>query len=356
MTPSPEQEIDLIELAQKVWKERKFILKACGIGVLVGLVVAFSIPKEYKTTVKLSPENSESNKAGQLGGLAAMAGINLGGMSTGSDALTPELYPDIVQSTPFLLELVNIPVETQKGNLKTTFYDYIEKHQKTPWWSYIMRVPFKVLGWMMSIVGEKKEDGKSEEINPFKLTPKQDGFIKAVQQSVIISVDNKNGTVSASATLQDPLISATIIDTILVKLQEYLVDYRTRKAKHDLVFTNELYKKSQASYYKAQKNYASFIDANRNIISATFKTEEEQLHNEMNLTYNVYSQISQQLESNKMKVQEVTPIYTIIEPARMSLRADKPNKLMILVAFVLLAGFVSVGWVLLKELFLNFKK
>ena len=42
-----EQEIDLIELAQKLWKERKFLLKGCGIAVVVGLIVAFSIPKEY---------------------------------------------------------------------------------------------------------------------------------------------------------------------------------------------------------------------------------------------------------------------------------------------------------------------
>ena len=90
------QEIDLIELAKRLWGERKFIFKCCGIAVVVGLVVAFSIPKEYSTTVKLAPETSDpSKKMGNLGGLAAMAGINLNSTS-GADAISPDLYPDVV--------------------------------------------------------------------------------------------------------------------------------------------------------------------------------------------------------------------------------------------------------------------
>ena len=61
-----EQEIDLIELAQKLWKERKFLLKGCGIAVVVGLIVAFSIPKEYTTTVKLAPETQDAAKKSSL--------------------------------------------------------------------------------------------------------------------------------------------------------------------------------------------------------------------------------------------------------------------------------------------------
>ena len=127
-TSIEEQEIDLIELAGKIWKRRKFVFKAAGIGIILGLIVAFSIPKEYETKVKLSPENSEISKTGQLGGLAAMAGINLGG-AAGPDALVPDIYPDIVSSTPFLLELINIPVEGEDGEKKMSFYEYMDVHQ-----------------------------------------------------------------------------------------------------------------------------------------------------------------------------------------------------------------------------------
>ena len=110
---SEEQEIDLIELAQKVWAERKLV-KACGIAVIVALVVAFSIPKEYATSVTLAPETGGKSVSGGIGALASMAGISLGA-SSGEDALSPELYPDIVSSTPFLINLFDVRVKSEEG-------------------------------------------------------------------------------------------------------------------------------------------------------------------------------------------------------------------------------------------------
>ena len=121
-----EQEIDLIELAKRLWGERKFLFKCCGAAIVVGLVVAFSIPKEYSTTVKLAPETSDpSKKMGNLGGLAAMAGINLNSTS-GADAISPDLYPDVVSSIPFLLELFPVQVTNEKGNYSASLYDYMD--------------------------------------------------------------------------------------------------------------------------------------------------------------------------------------------------------------------------------------
>lgn len=350
-----EQEIDLIELAQKIWRERKFILKMCGIGAVLGLIVAFSIPKEYKTEVKLSPENAQGNKVGQLGGLAAMAGINLGAGNAGSDALTVELYPDIVTSTPFLLEFIQLPIETKDGNLQVSLYEYMIKHQRAAWWSYITGAPFKAIGWVKSLF-DKKEEEKSDHIDPFKLSQKQEEFLKSLREHIQISVDKKSGAISGNVSMQDPLVSATVMDAVLNKLQEYITDYRTRKAKHDLAFTEKLFNEAKNSYYKAQKAYARYVDENRNVISASSRTEEERLRNEMNLAYGVYNQMAQQLEMNKVKVQEQTPVYTVIEPARVALRADKPSKPLLLIAFIFLAGVISIGWIFGKDLFKGIKE
>lgn len=351
-----EQEIDLIELAQKIWKERKFVLKACCLGAVVGLVIAFSIPKEYKTEVKLSPENAQGNKVNQLGGLAAMAGVNWGGAVNG-DALTIDLFPDIVSSAPFILELVNFPVETQNGHLKVSFYEYMTQYQKVAWWNYIKAAPLKVLGWVISLFNEKEEDENENggEIDPFKLTVEQNGFIKSLKKQITVDVDQRTGVIILSVMMQDPLISATITNIVLTKLQAYITDYRTRKAKHDLAFSEKLFTEAKDSYYKAQKNYASYVDANKNIVSASFKTEEERLRNEMDLIYGVYNQMAQQLEINKVKVQEQTPVYAVIEPASIPIKAAKPNKVMILIGFVFFSGFVSVSWILGKEIFSGLK-
>ncbi len=284
-----------------------------------------------------------------------MAGINLGSGITGEDALSVELYPDIVQSTPFLLEFISMPVETQNGKLRTTLYDYLTEHQRAPWWSYVTGAPFKVLGWTLSLFKDKQPEGDVSELDPFRLSREQESFVNSLRQKITVQADKKTGAITGSTVMQDPLVSAVVMDSVLTRLQHYIIDYRTSKAKHDLVFTEKLYSEAKAAYYEAQQAYARYTDENRNVISARSKTEEDRLKNEMELAYNVYNQMAQQLEMNRVKVQEQTPVYTVIEPAKVPLGAARPNKLFLLVVFVFLAAFVSGGWILVKD-FLAIKK
>ena len=352
-----EQEIDLIELAQKVWAERKLILKVCGIALLVGLVVAFSIPKEYTTKVTLAPESSGGKSSmGSMGALAAMAGINLGS-AAGEDALSPELYPDIVSSTPFLIELFDVEVVNQKGTLKTDLYDYLDDHQKSPWWGTVLSAPFKALGWAVSLVKDKPEKDKDAKLNSFKLSPEQFGIVNSLSRRIKITNDKKTGITTLAVTMQDPLISAALTDTVMHRLQNYITDYRTNKARHDLAFSEKLFKEAKDNYYAAQQKYARFTDGNQDIILQSYRAEQERLQNEMNLAYNVFNQVAQQLQMAKAKVQEITPVYTVVQPATVPLHPEKPNKMMILIGFVFLAAVGTIGWILfIKDLIHQWKK
>lgn len=353
-----EQEIDLIELAQKVWAERKFILKCCGVAALIGLVVAFSIPREYVGSVTLAPESSGRSGGGNMGALAAMAGINLGS-SSGEDALSPNLYPDIVSSIPFAVELFNIEVTDIKGKLEpgTTLFTYLSEHQRAPWWKALTSAPFKALGWFFSLFTDKPAEEEETIIDPFMLTVRETGVIAALSKRISIDTDKKSGTTSISVMMQDPLIAATLTDTIMVRLQNYITDYRTNKARHDLAFTEKLYNEAKENYYTAQQNYARATDENLNVVKQSYRAEIDRLQNEMNLAYGVYSQVAQQLQMSRGKVQEITPVYTVVQPATVPLRAAKPKKPMILIGFVFLAGVGSVGWILfIKDLFKSMKQ
>lgn len=347
-----EQEIDLVELAKRLWGERKFLFKCSGIAVVIGLVVAFSIPKEYSTTVKLAPETSDpSKKMGNLGGLAAMAGINLGN-SAGADAISPDLYPDVVQSIPFLLELFPVQVTSEKGNYSSTLYEYMDEHQKSAWWSYVIQAPFKLLGAVKGVFSEEEPTGNGE-LTAFRLTKEQDEVIRGLQERISASVDKKTLVITVSVRMQDPLISADLTRVVLEKLQEYITNYRTQKVKQDLEFTEKVFGEARESYYKAQRAYAAFEDANKNIISASYRTEQERLKNEMTLTFNVYNTLAQKLEQDKLRVQEETPVYTVIQPATVPLKASSPQKPLILVGFVFLAVFGAVGYLFVKDMFVG---
>lgn len=346
-TPEDERDIDFIALTKYLWSKRKLFLKCCGIAIVAGLIVAFSIPKEYTTTVKLMPEtNNISNKMGNLGGLAAMAGIDLNSGNS-QDAISPDLYPDVVHSTPFLLELFPEEVINKKKTLSTTLFDYMDEHQREAWWSYLLKAPLAGVSYLAELFNGQEEN--QGNIDPFFLTKQQKAIIKELQNRISVYIDKKTQVVTVSVEMQDPVISASVTRKVIEMLQSYITNYRTQKAKQDLEFTNKVLKEAQEAYYKAQQAYAAFEDGNKQIISASSRTEQERLKNEMTLTFNVYNTLAQKLEQDKLRVQEQTPVYTIIEPATVPLKASAPKKVLILIGFVFMTIAGLTGYLLVKD-------
>ena len=354
--PTPEigeQEIDLLELLQKLWAGRRLILKWCAVGAVVGLIIAFSIPKEYTTTVKLAPEiQNNKSSLGGLSSLASMAGINMGSMST-TDAVYPELYPDIVQSVPFMTALFNVEVTDAKGEQNWPVSEYVSEELRAPWWSAVLGFPFKALGWVKGLFTKDDEENGGNGVDPFRLTKEENEIVKSLQERIAVSVDKKTSVIALSVTMQDPLVSATLTDTVMRNLQDYITEYRTNKARNDLEFTQRLFDEAQSKYYEAQQRYAQSMDQNQGIVRRSFRTEQERLQNEMNLAFNLYNQTAQQLQMAKAKVQESTPVYAVVQPATVPLKASKPSKMILLVGFIFLSGVGAASWILLGKDFLT---
>ena len=342
-----EQEIDLLELVQKLWRKRKVFYKACGVAVVVALVIAFSIPKEYTVTVTLSPESGEGSGGGNLGDIASMMGVNLGGGSD-ADALNITLFPDILSSNPFALELYEMPVTVEDGEEteRMPLNEYM-KQQRKPWWSWIMSLPGKAVGGILSLFKEEEEGTRT--LDPFRLTVEETGKLGAIKESMAATVDKKTGITTISVTLQDPVVAATVADSVVGKLQDYVTDYRTRKAIDDCAYWEKLYAERQAEYYATQQKYAAYVDENKGLYTERSKVEGDRLRNDMNLAYQVYSQTAQQLQLIRGKVQEAKPVFAVVNPATVPIKASAPRKLMILVGVVFLAICGTAGWILFGE-------
>jgi uncharacterized protein involved in exopolysaccharide biosynthesis len=170
--------------------------------------------------------------------------------------------------------------------------------------------------------------------------------MNAIGNAIDVSVDTKTGVTTLNVSMQDPVISAAMTDTVMNKLKDYITNYRTMKARHDLAFTEKLFEESRDNYYKAQQRYARYTDSNQNIILSSYRTESERLQNEMNLAYGVYNQAAQQLQAAKAKVMEITPVYAVVQPATVPLRPEKPKKMIILVGFVFMAFVGTSAWIL----------
>ena len=343
-----QKETDIIGLILLLWSKRKRIIINCFIGGILSIIVAFSIPKQYTSTVVMAPESSSGTSvSGGLGALASMAGFNLGGLSGSEDALYPELYPQIVSSTPFLCDVMNLQVETIDGELKTSVYDYLVNHQKSPWWSKMIATPFK---WIKRLIGgEKKEDIIPLDAEEMTLSRRQYLTLKSLDDLISVSVDKGNFVITLSVTMQDPKIASYVATVVSENLQEYIGKYRSAKARKDLAYTEKLYTEAQEKYYKAQQAYATYADQHQGVVKMQYQIEQDRLSNEQNLAFNVYNQIAQQLEMARAKVAESTPVCVVMQPAIVPVKASSPKKMMMGLLYVFLAFFGTAAWYIVKE-------
>ena len=347
-----EIEIDLMDLLRKVIGVRKKIYKAAGIGLIIGVIVAISIPKQYTVEVTLSPEMG-NDKAGGLSGLAASflgSGVTMG---DGTDALNASLSADIVSSTPFLLELSAMEIPVTKNEVMT-LNTYLDE-ETSPWWSYVIGFPGMVIGGVKSLFTEEDEIASFDKTSQgaIELSKQDSRKIATLKKVITASVDKKTSMTSVTATFQDPKIAAVVADSVVKKLQEYIIDYRTFKAKEDCIYLEKLFKERQQEYYIAQKKYADYLDSHDNLILQSVRAEQERLQNDMSLAYQVYSQVASQLQVARAKVQEEKPVFAVVEPAVVPLEPSGTSRKVYVLVFIFLSVCIVIFWNLFGKDFLN---
>lgn len=342
-----ELQIDWMGILRQVLAIRKTLYKAAGIGLVIGILIALGTPKQYTVSITLSPEMG-SGKSGS--GLASMAASFLGGSigSDSPDALNATLTPDIVASTPFLLELFDARVVSQDKQIDTTFTAYLDE-QKSSWMGYVLKAPGMAISGIKSLFSEKKEKTETIQEGTIELNEEDAAKLEGLRQQITTEVDKKTAITTLSVTLQDPKVTATIADSVVSKLQQYITAYRTRKAKEDCQYLEKLYKERQQEYYDAQQRYARYVDANSNVVFQSTMAERERLQNDMNLAYQVYSQVAQQLQVARAKVQEEKPVFAVVEPAVVPLNPSGTSRKVIVLGFLFLAVAFTGAWELLGK-------
>ncbi len=350
-----EQEIDLMELFQKLMKHWRYILTFTFFSGVFAFVVALSIVKNYTVTSTLAPEVVSRSSAGGMASLASLAGINLNMAST-SDAINPELYPNIVSSNNFVVDLFGTPVEfkdKKEGLVKTDYYTYLKEYTRRPWWSYIVSAPMKGLGWFLGLFREKEEKIEGfANVNPAELTPEQFKIAKEVREKVGVSVDNKTGVVTVTVNAQYPQVAYQISERVIDKIQDYVTTYRTEKSRKDVEYYDELFQEAKEEYYEIQQKYASYVDANQGVVLQRVMTEKERLQNEVELAFSLYNSCAQQLQAGKAKLQQETPVFAIISAPSVPLKSAN-SRMMPLVAITFLGFCCACAWILFIKDFWN---
>ena len=336
------REIDLIAAAKTVLDERKPLAISIVAGMVLGLIIAFASPKVYTSDVVLAPELSAGGLglSGNLADMASSFGIDLGNTGKNMDAIYPEIYPEILTSNDFIQTLFTVPVRLKNDDAVRTYSDHLKKDTKIPFWQY----PKMWLGELMKPKEPAVKGGGAAD--PFKMSRMDDEMCKAISGSIGCAVDKKTSVITISVADQDPLVSAIMVDTLQQRLQNYITAYRTKKARIDFDYYNRLYGEAKDKYQKAQGVYASFCDANQDVMLEKYIARRDELENEMQTAFTLMNQMAVQMQSAKAKIQERTPAYTVIKSAKMPYRASSMSRMMILIMTIFMAVMADAAWVL----------
>ena len=346
-SPSAKQPIYVL-LWQDALKHRRLYYKVLAITFVVAAIIMLGTPNYYNCTVKLAPELSGSKSSSSLASIASSFGLSLGSAQMGSEALFPTLYPDLMNSVAFRASLFSIKVQPEESDSVMTYYDYLDQGQKTSLLGYV----FMPISWTMKTLSsllKGEEDESDNKIDPFKLTKDQYAVFETIEKKIVCDVDKKTLVITIDVTDQDPLVAANMADSVQMHLQEFITDYRTKKARIDLEYNKKLFAEARDRYEKARKHSAAFNDANQKVFLDRVLSERTDLENEMQLQYRAYSQIAAQLQLAEAKVQEETPAFTLLQPASVPVKKSGPKRSLNCLICLFLAFLATSVYILYKE-------
>lgn len=331
--------IDFTRIAKQLWPHRRKYCYVMSATLILTYLLTLCAPRYYRCQVSLAPEVDGMNVSGSLGSLAASFGLGstLGKM-TSQDAISSDIYPDVIQSKNFIAELMTVNVETKDGSVKCNYYTYMRDKQKEAWWEWM-------IGATKNLFNPSPKDTcrGTEKLDVFGLTKTQQDLFKKVQDKLDCTIDKKTDIVLIKVEDQDPKVCAMMADATCQKLQKFIVDYRTNKARVDFEYYQKLCKESEEEYEKSAKRYAAYADAYHKPVLATYTTKETTLENEMQANYQLYTGMKSQMQAAQAKLQEATPAFTVIESASIPVKPAGPKRMIISIVMMIFSFFVLSG-------------
>lgn len=337
-----EFQIDWAGILTKILKHWKQILVIGFVFGVMGIFSALTMKRMYAVKLTLAPE-IQSRGSSSFSSMASMLGLGGINMSAATDAMNITLFPEICESTPFLAALLDVPLDSYVSDkqkeegvepLHTTVYKHFTGEDKEK---------SAFAKWREAHSKKEPEKPYTGVENPTELTRKQAGVVKGLSKVITCEVDKKTGVTTIGVTLDDRMMVKQLADTVCNRLQVYVSDYRTRKAKADYNYYCMLADEAKEEYKKAQAAYAQAVDYDRSVILQGAQSERERLREEASLASQIYSQMAQQRELTRAKIQEEKPVYAVVQPAVLPQNpVNSRAKRVLMWGFI--GGFLALLW------------
>jgi chain length determinant protein len=326
--------IDLRLIFQKIREHKLLYFIVLPIAFVLSVFIILCVPRYYSTDTKLAPEVENGGSSGAIGSLASSLGFDMSQIKS-SDAITPLLYPELMEDNKFIVDLFTIKIQTIDGKIYS-YFDYLANRQKEPWWS--------------TLIGKKEKSLKMDKISPYYLNKRQSKVVEAIRSNISLKVDSKDGVITIATTAQDPLTCKILADSVSSLLKQHITAYRTDKARKDVAYYKQLVGEAQASYERARQIYASYSDANQDVILQSVQSKIADLENDMQLKFNTYSNAKNQYDAARAKLQEKTPVFTVLKGASVPTKPAGPKRMIFVLVMEILTIIFLTIWVIRKDI------
>lgn len=346
----PREPVDFMLYFKKILRSWKKILLFAFGGAAIGIVIGLSTPRVYTSKAIVAPELVTRSTAGGLSSLASLAGVNINNMAL-TDAMHPDMYPVIIHSTNFYLKLFDLPVEvaTKDSLVHTDLYDYMLNYSKKPWWGVLFGLPQLAIHGVKSLFTKEEEEEEGHaHVDSLRLTRQQEMIVRALSKDITATVEKRSYVLTLKVTMQDPVIAANLANAVIDNLRDFVVSYRTEKARENVEYYQRLNQETRDEYLKAQRALAYYMDTHHNIIDKSTMVYQQQLQNEAQLRYQMYSQTAQNLMSAEAKVQQEAPVLVVIQPG-IAPKLGKPSRAKLAILWFLLGTVLGSLLVCLKK-------
>lgn len=337
--------IDLNKIVKTLLPHKKIFYCTLPTVAILTYLLACCIPRYYTCSVVLAPESNDNSSLGSFSSSLASLGLGSLGKLGNNDAISPELYPDLLSSNDFVVKMFPIKVTSKDGKINTNYYEYLNKFQKSSWWK-------KIITHVKEFIKPTPVTNfhGTEKVNIFSMSKKQQDIAALIKKNIDCEIDQKTYAITIKVKDQDPVICATIADSTRNYLQDFITDYRTNKAKNDYAYYNRLCEKAKREYENARRKYAYSSDANIDASLTSIRSKIDDLENEMQLKYNIYSSMNTQKQAALAKIQENTPAFTTLQSATVPIKPAGPKRVLLSLAMTMVVFVIMSVYFLRKNI------
>ena len=351
--PEEEEGLDIMALVRQLWDGKKTIIIWTVVFMVLGLVAALTMKHQYTVSSVMVPQIS-SRSSSSLSSLASLAGFDIGTSNMSGGDLSPLVYPQIVGSVPYRLELLYTPLHYEKADTAVSMYTYAKEYAKPTVMGTIMKYTIGLPGVILGAVRKEKpemempmDEASDDTPKPIVLSKDEARMLKVIAQNVTLAVDKKEGYITLTVTGSEPLQTAELAMKAQQLLQSEVTRFRTEKAQSQLDYIQARYDEIKAETERYQSALATVRDRSQQMTTTRSRIEQERLQTKYNVSSSIYSEMAKQLEQAKMQVKRDTPVLAVIQPVTVP-RQPANSRAKKLVIWTFLGFVLGCGIVLAK--------